>query len=715
MKRKRKRKFKSLIITGGIILFIFGAGLVLKNIFLRQVKKQIQSSFGYTQLYLNFFPPALIIEDARSTSPSPFFSAKKISFRMSFKSLLSREKQFRVFIENPIFRFYESSGEKESQEQPPFQLNLPFALEMGWIKDGELYYWGKEDRLQAKKINAMLSQRRDLYSLLLESSEAVYYSSLNQNPIEGTLSLALEGQGENVDIKKLRINSPNLIFRAQGSLTNPLNPEFDLSCSFNIKSDLIARLLNLPFEWEGAADGKGNIVRKDGNLQYNADFSSRTLHLNSVDMGRVAGTVNFNSTDGGLVDVNIRRRGLASEQLEIRFKDKKIQGKAFGVHVDPVMKFLLLPWPVPSLTWGDFTVENKTLTVDAEFRDTFQDVKPAEYPIQGHVHVDWDGQKDVAFSSENLVTQFAELKAHGEILIDQSLDIVLNGNISDVKQAREFTSQLLDIEFEFPEIRGAGDANIKISGDIASPEVQGDFSLSPGGFAQFDSQTVTGSAEFIANEFYGNFAFDDPFALGHVQVSAKDKKLEANIYIERGTVENILPTLNVTFPVQGYAAGEFKLLGDGKNINIQGSFSSPSVDILGQPLTQLQGRLAWENNTLSFSNLQCQFHGGSIEGSTSLAFSRKEFEMDISTKNINLTSIFPSVKGFLSMELKGEGVFGQDYSSGKFVVKSLSMKPLQETEAEGEVRLGFTEERINVSLDGNFQAIFEDLSAIMIL
>ncbi|MCJ7580865.1 MAG: translocation/assembly module TamB, partial [Candidatus Aminicenantes bacterium] len=84
------------------------------------------------------------------------------------------------------------------------------------------------------------------------------------------------------------------------------------------------------------------------------------------------------------------------------------------------------------------------------------------------------------------------------------------------------------------------------------------------------------------------------------------------------------------------------------------------------------------------------------------SFSKKEFDMDISTKNINLTSIFPSVKGILSLDLKGGGVFGQDYSSGKFAIKPLNVKPLQETEAEGEVRFGFTEEHITVSLDGNF-------------
>ncbi len=263
---KWMRKFRSLIITGVILFLIFATALVLKNIFLQQVKKQIQSSFGYSELYLNSFPPRLIIENARSTSASPFFSAKKISVRMSLRALLSKEKPVSIFIENPIFRFYASTGESEIQDKQPFQFDLPFALEVGWIKDGELYYWGKEDRLQAKKINAMLSQRRDLYSLLVESSEAVYYSSLNLNPIEGTLSLALEGQGENVDIKKLRINSPALIFRAQGSLTNPLDPEFNISSSFNIKSDLIALLLKLLLNGRELQTEKGILSEKMGTF-----------------------------------------------------------------------------------------------------------------------------------------------------------------------------------------------------------------------------------------------------------------------------------------------------------------------------------------------------------------------------------------------------------------------------------------------------------------
>lgn len=699
---RRKRKLKSLVITGVIVLVIFGTGFVLKNIFLQQVKKQFQSSFGYTRLHLNIFPPSLIIIDARSTSSSPFFSARKISVRMSFRALLSREKPFNVFIENPIFRFYELSGDRENPEQRPFEFSLPFTLERGWIKDGELYYWGKEDRIQAIKINAMLNQRRDLYSLLLESNDAVYYSSLNQNQIRGTLSLSLEGQGENINIKKLRINSPSVVFRASGSLTNPMNPEFNLASSFNVKSRLIARLLKLPFEWDGEANGKGTIVRKDGDLNFDANFSSRTIHLNSVDMGRIEGDFHFDNTSGGVVDAQIQRRGLAPERMEIRFKNKKIQGAATGIHIDPIMKFLELPWPVPSGAWGNFTFENKTLSVDAEFRDDIEELNPAGYPLQGQVHVDWDGQKDVTISSKNIITPFAELEAQASVRIDQKLDIVLRGRVSDVKQARQFTSELLNQDFGFPEIRGSGEANISIFGKIKSPEVRGDFSLSPAGFAQFDSLTVTGDAEFIGNKFYGNFAFDDPSAQGHVQISAKDKKVEGNIYIERGALEVILPTLDVTLPIKGYAAGEFKLLGEDNNIHVQGSFSSPSVDFLDLPLTQLQGRLDWKDNTFSLSNLKFLLLEGHVQGSTSLAFQQRQFDLDMTAENINLTSLFPSVEGFLSLGLKGEGVFGQDYSSGKFVIKPLLLKPFQKTEAEGEIKLGLTEEKIHVSLNGNF-------------
>ena len=167
------KKLKSLIAISVVVLLLTAAGVVLKNIFLNQIKGKIQTSFDYTELRFSLFPPSLILEDARSISISPFFSAKRISFKISYKSLLSKDKPINVLVESPILRIYSSSKKSETEDKAKFSLTLPFVIEKGLIKGGELYYWGKETRVQSKGINALFTQKKDKFVLKAEAEENV--------------------------------------------------------------------------------------------------------------------------------------------------------------------------------------------------------------------------------------------------------------------------------------------------------------------------------------------------------------------------------------------------------------------------------------------------------------------------------------------------------------------------------------------------------------
>jgi len=70
--------------------------------------------------------------------------------------------------------------------------------------------------------------------------------------------------------------------------------------------------------------------------------------------------------------------------------------------------------------------------------------------------------------------------------------------------------------------------------------------------------------------------------------------------------------------------------------------------------------------------------------------------------DIDLSSIYADLKGSLRFNLKGKGILGQDLASGQFEIKDLYLAPFQKTESNGEVKLGYSEERINLDLDGNF-------------
>jgi hypothetical protein len=700
---KVSRKFKSLFLAGLIFLLFLGGSVVIRNIIFQQVKKTIQSSLGYSGIHLKIFPPSLIIDGARSTSSSPFFSARKVSVQLPFRYLLSKEKPLLVVIESPVLRIYGPADDQPESVQSSFQIGLPFTLDSAWIRDGEIYYWGKEARIQMKSVNAAYHQRRDQYSLLAESGESIYYATTNQTPLEiNRASLVLEGRGEEIEVKKLKVNGPGGIFRAQGQLANLKEPSFNLETSFNIKAYLVARLLKLPFDWEGQADGKGILSRDREGLDFDGDFSSNTVRLNGVDMGRITGKVEFTTESGGRVDITARRQDLPSERMLFQFKNKKIEGFGWGVHLDPILKFLRLPWPVSSGAWGSFTLEKKRLKVDADLRVENQKEIPSKYPFQGQVFVDWDGKKGVLFSSPKLVSDFAEVEVEGHVQVGQSLDVQIWGDVADVKQARDFTSALLGRDLNFPEIRGKGRADLLISGDFYAPSFSGDFTLTPGGFERFSAQQVKGIVGLSSEGFSGSFEFEDSIARGQAKVRAVGQGVKAEIRIDEGSVEQIFSLFQISLPLEGQASAEIELMGTGREFSFRGAMTSPELSIFNQPFTRVRSQMAWEEGILTLSDFCGRFLDGELSGQTRLAFSQNEYNIDIKGESLNIGLLSPALEGILSFELAGDGQLGTDVTSGQFSISPLSFKPFQDAEARGDIELKIAETGMTVALDGHF-------------
>ena len=699
---KVNKKLKSLIILSIILAVLFAGVTILKNIFLGQIKKNIEASFGFDEIHLSLFPPALIIEDVRSTTTAPFFSARKITAKISYRSLLSRERPLNVQIDQPILRIYPTSSVSEDTQKPLFGLVLPFALERGLVKNGEFYYWGDEFQLLSKGVNARLTQNNDRFIVQAEAEENVLSFSSSKNKIEGKASFLLEGQGIEITIKRARIRGPDGTINVTGRLVNPFDPELELVSSFNVKTNLIVDLFELPFEWEGDAKGKGILTRSNRKFAFNSEFSSNTLVLNDVYMGNVDGKIDFDELDGGHVEFRMRKKDLAQEYLSIRFKGDRLEGSARGFYLDPIMNFMLIPWPVSSPAWGDFSITQRRLRADIEFRDQILDVDGSNYPFKGQVNVDWDGEKKFSFTSPGLSSSFADVEFEGEMTVGENVDFNIIGEVLDVKQAREFTSLVLRKEFKIPEIRGKGSANLRIFGDFIYPKVQADFALTNAGFDKFDVTSVTGNAEAIKNDFKGKFDVDDPFVKGKIDLITDVADVKTNFQIEKGQIEWILPAFDVRLPLTGEASGNFDYLENEEGVLLSGNFSSSIIKLAGQPLTKAEGKVDWRGESFSLPEFRFNFYEGVVEGYMRLWPLRREFDVDLKGEKINLSSLYPSIEGDLSINLRGKGIFDQDKASGQFKIKDLFLDPFSRTEADGEIELGFSEKQIDLDISGNF-------------
>lgn len=703
------RKLKFLIIMILPFVLFFGAGVVLKNIFLFQVKKRIQSSLNYTHLHLTFIPASLVIEDLRSISTSPFYSAQKIVIQISYLSLLARDKPLDILIEQPVLRMYSDLPGLNQKKKPKSLWPFPFDVKKGLIRGGEFYFWGKRDSFYSKGINAFFKKEKENFSFRAESEENIFLLSSVGSQLSGAIAFSLEGNEKTITLKKMRIASPEFIVKAKGVLTDFDDPEFELKTSLHANAKFIVDLFDLPFDWEGKAGGEGELLRKQGKITFKALLSSNDLVLNKIPLGKVQGRLRVGE-EGGKVEFGLQKRPYPREYVDISFSPSKVEGIARGFHLDPILNYFSLPWPVKSPAWGGFTFLNGRLEANAEFQDEFLINQPAKYAFRGQVKFDWDGKKGISFSSQKLESSFAKVDVEGQVEIGKEVNVTIKGEATDVGQAREFVSLVLKENFDFPEIRGKGFSEIKILGGYDSPQVKANFSFMPGGFAKFEASSVSGMAEINKGEFIGIFKVNDPKMTGNIELLSNPSGFEATIRLDKGNAEKILPALDIPLPLRGQASGNFEIRGRENELEVKGDFEGPSLSLARQELGEVKGRLEWGKAILSFPEIQMDVYQGRVKGNALLDFTNQGFDLDLSAENINLNSIVPSLEGTGSFYLKGKGSFHRDSASGKFDVQDLHYAPFETVQANGEVELSFAEQKINVKLRGVLEPGQNDFS-----
>jgi hypothetical protein len=697
-----RRRLTSIIAFGVLVVILLGGSIYLRNFLLRQVSKRIQSYVSYSRLHLHVFPPAIVLEDIRTVSPSPFLSAKQIVVELPFDSIFKGDKPLVVFIDQPVVRISAGGQEAGNKGKSKASFTLPFALAKAMIRGGEFYYQGKKISYQAKGIMALLLQKGDSYSLQAEVKENSLFLEPNRKPLQGKISLLSESNRSQVMVKKFAFSGPEIIVKAKGSMTNLLNPQGKLRVSFKAEMDALSGILGIPFDWEGRTEGEGELTRVQREIDYKTSFSSDTLVLNKVSLEKVRGQVEFVPNQGVKLDMNILRRSAPSEYVRISYDSGKARGDLQGFHLDPILSYVSLPWPVLSAVWGNFTLDSSQLVADFEFKDESFVPLPGRYPFRGPVHFTWNREKEVTFSSPRLETIFGRFGLNGKVITDRSVEVSINGEVDDVKSAREFTSLVLRSQLDIPEIRGRGEAEVLISGDIYSPEVKIDFNLSSAGFDRFDASAAEGIVVLADKTVRGRFQLNDPTLKGEINLFSEEDNLNAQIHLTDSSVEKILTGLDLKLPLTGNASGDFDVDEKGENLQVSGTFSSPLMKFSGWELKEAAGKLSWDGDVFSFPELAFNLYGGRIDGSASIGFKSRGVEFDLTGQNVDLSLLTPGLAGQLSLNLKGKGVMGGEVASGNFIIKDLHYDFLQNMDAQGKVRLNLSEETLGINTTGNF-------------
>ena len=570
-------------------------------------------------------------------------------------------------------------------------------------------------KVEVRGLRARVTQSGEEFSARATAVRLGYSSPAQNLDFGGALNVLISGRGEAVKIDRLTVEGPDIVFQSEGSIRNFLDPEVELNARFGIETAFLDAILRMPFEWKGKVSGEGKLRRGNGELAFETSLASDTLVICGVPMGKIQGRFDLAPATGGRIDLDIQKPGLPAESLILTFLHGRVEGRAAPIFVDPVFRELKIPWPVKSPVWGTFSLENRKLAVDAEFRDPSLVRAGDLFSFRGGAVVGVDfATRNVSIRTPGLESNFGRLEATAAIDLAGDIDTRIRGQVFDVKQTREFVSLVLNETFGFGEIRGAGYADVRLSGKSASPVVSLKATLSPGGFDLFNAAFVETDAVISGAGFDGSFDVDDPELKGRVRVKTNGDTLEVDIKDGEGELARILPALEVPVSLSGRALGDFRMVDKAGAQEFSGSFTSPEIAGFGEKAARVSGRLDWKDGILSFPELAMDFYGGRFNGRLLVGIVNGEFDFDLRGEELDFHQVVSAASGRLSLSLAGRGVFGRDKLGGLFNIKDMILSPLEKTEARGDLQLDVAGGHVLLGLKGGlvpgenpFEAAFD--------
>jgi len=697
------KKRKGLIAFFLVMAFLYAALSLTKSFFLKELGKRLSKNFEISELKLSYLPPRLVVNKIRMKSDNPEFSADSLRIEISLLSLFKKERPVVVEIDHPVVSFNDKN--KKSSSGPSglnLSLELPFVIDNGYIKDGSFTFDLKEGTYELKRVSAFFRLNFDRLNLLLKSDQARIRPFSSNEFLEGELEALITTKGKTINFNRLIIQGENSAIRMEGKWLRLKKPQIDLKALFNLNTSFIMSAFSLPFEWDGKTSGEATISNSSGSLKVAADYVTQDFRFNRVYLGTVEGQVEVEKDKGGRVTAEVKNPHKPIEKIVINFGSGRVAGEMSGFHLDSIMKYASVPWPVASPAWGNFTLSNNLLDVVAQFRDQVgKGPINGRYSFNGEVKLNFDlANEDLKIQAKDLQTTFGRLNLEGQMRIGNNLALDINGEVTDIKAAREFTQKVLNTSFSFPEIRGSGRANISIKGNYHNPDLHFEFSCSPAGFERIEVTTARGEVSVKGGIVQGKAYVVDKNFQGEINLQVENDVAETKISLERGTVEAILSTLTVNFPLKGTASGNFRYLISGKKSRVEGEFKAEELFLVGTKIEKVDGELIWDGQSISFPRLNFKLNGGQLSGRLALGLLDNSYDFDLKTKGVNLTPFSESFSGLMDLDLKGKGIFGENLPQGKFSIEKFGLYFLRASASSGNYNLNFLNNKLSFDIKG---------------
>jgi len=696
------KKRKGLVAFLVVVAFLYVILSFAKSFFLKQLGSRLNQAFEVEEIKLTYLPPGLTIKNLKARSENPAFSLEKLRVSLPFLSLLKKEKPVTVEIFRPVlvYKALETTGGTGGFSQ--WLLELPLVIESGYLNEGRFSFELNQGKYELEGVSAAFRLRADRFNLLLRASRSKIRPYDSPEILEGELESLVSSRGRAITLNRVIIQGENSAIRLEGKIASFETTRVNLRAVYNLDTNFIMKALDIPFEWGGKTAGEITINNESGPLIIKSDYRIRDFQLNGVDMGTVEGQVVVEKGKGGQILAEVKKEKQPVERVVISYGAGKVEGQMSGFHLDPIMKYASVPWPVASPAWGNFSLSQGQLLATAEFRDEVEkEATGGRQRFNGRVLVELNiPNRDLKIQSRDLQSSFGRMNVSGRVLIGQQIDLEIRGQFQNIKAAREFTEKIFNTEFDFPEIRGAGRADVEIKGDYSQPALNFEFACSPAGFERFEANTARGQVQVSDGQVAGRVYVLDKNFQGQIDLKAEEGRTEIKFYSERALVETVLAYLGVNFPIKGPVEGQFLYNTSANQLAVEGEFISEEMFLLGSRIEKVRGKVSWQDNQLNFPELNFVLNGGQIGGRLTLGFAPDTYDFDLQAQNVALEPFSSDFTGSLTINLKGKGTFGEDRPYGEFSIDKFGVFFIKATEARGVYYLNFRENNLGVEIKG---------------
>jgi len=342
---------------------------------------------------------------------------------------------------------------------------------------------------------------------------------------------------------------------------------------------------------------------------------------------------------------------------------------------------------------------------------------PSEVPINGTVHVTYDGtRQSVEVHNTSITIPSTTLTAQGTISDHSILQMQLVAN--DLHELEGLVSSFMTMQNPLPPISGKATLNAVVQGSLKTPtlnaqlhatnlEVQGSQWTTASLAVQANPSELRLENGQLTNARQGQASFSAAVQLNQWAYQPSGR-IQAHFDAEQFRLADLLELANQQYPVSGIVTAKLSMDGSQLDPAGTGQIQIANAAAYGEPIQKITANIRAGNGSI-VSELRVVSKAGNIDGDLSYAPKTKAYEVRVDAPSIVLQQLQTvqgknlELTGTLAASVRGEGNLDDPQLTATIRLPELQVRGNSVSELKAEARIA--QHRLDLDMDSKVSQV----------